>query len=73
MKKLRLNVDELCVQSFAVATGNGETGTVQAHAPSGGQNTCGHTCDNATCETLVCPCQVTQDMSDCVCPVSRHC
>ena len=62
MKKMKLNVDELCVESFAVAVGNGETGTVKAYAPT-----------QATCETLVCPCQVTQDMSNCVCPVSRPC
>ena len=63
MKKLRLKVDELCVESFAVAVGNGEAGTVKAHAPS----------EHATCQTLVCPCQVTQAVSDCVCPGSRPC
>ena len=63
MKKIRLDVDELHVESFAAATGNGETGTVKAHAPS----------EHATCETLVCPCQVSQDVSDCVCPGSRPC
>ena len=62
MRKLRLSVDELCVESFAVAVGNGEPGTVKAYAPT-----------NATCETFVCPCQVTEAMSDCVCPVSRPC
>ena len=73
MKKIRLNADDLCVESFAVPTGSGETGTVRAHAPNSQQDTCGHTCDNATCETLVCPCQVTQAVSDCVCPGTRHC
>jgi hypothetical protein len=73
MKKIRLKVDELCVESFTVATGNGETGTVKAYVPNSGQDSCGHTCDDPTCETLVCPCQVTQDMSNCVCPVSRPC
>jgi hypothetical protein len=72
MKKIRLNVDELRVESFAVAAGNGETGTVRAFAPNSQQDSC-HTCDDPTCETLVCPCQVTQDMSNCVCPVSRPC
>jgi len=62
MRKLRLSVDELCVESFAVAVGNGEPGTVKAYAPTA-----------ATCETLVCPCQVTQAVSDCVCPGTRHC
>ncbi|HEX8904298.1 MAG TPA: hypothetical protein VF771_05610 [Longimicrobiaceae bacterium] len=62
MKKIRLNVDELHVESFAAAAGNGATGTVQAHAS-----------DNPTCQTLVCPCQVTQAVSDCVCPGSRPC
>ena len=71
MRKIRLSVDELRVESFAVATGDEETGTVKGHAPNSGQDTCGHTCDDATCETLVCPCQVTQAVSDCVCPVSQ--
>jgi hypothetical protein len=62
MKKLRLNVDELCVESFAAAPEIDGTGTVRAHAPT-----------NATCETLVCPCQVTQEVSNCVCPGSRPC
>jgi hypothetical protein len=63
MKKLRLNVDELCVESFAAAPGSDGTGTVRAHAPP----------TNATCETFICPCQVTNDRSNCVCPVSQPC
>jgi hypothetical protein len=62
MKKLRLSVDELCVESFAVAVGNAETGTVKAYVPT-----------HATCETFVCPCQVTEAISDCRCPVSPPC
>lgn len=69
MRKMKLSLDELRVETFSVAAGEGERGTVRGHAPqSGGRDTCGHTCDNATCETLVCPCQVTQEVSNCVCP-----
>ena len=63
MKKIRLNVGELHVESFAAASGDGKPGTVKAHNPS----------DHATCETLVCPCQVTEAISDCRCPVSPPC
>jgi len=64
---MRLKVDELRVESFAVAEAGAEPGTVggleEQQPPSRP-----HTCDNPTCETLVCPCQVTQDISNCVCP-----
>jgi len=64
---MRLKVDELRVESFAVAEAGAESGTVggleEQQPPSRPQ-----TCDNPTCETLVCPCQVTQDISNCVCP-----
>ena len=66
MRKMKLNADDLRVESFAAAEGSAWGGTVRGHdgpPPSRPQ-----TCDNPTCETLICPCQVTQDVSNCVCP-----
>jgi hypothetical protein len=66
MKKLRLNVDALTVQSFATADQASSRGTVHGEectcptnctcpgCPSCGEtcpNTCAETCDDATCNT----------------------
>ena len=52
MRKFRLNIDELAVESFGVANEKAEPGTVKGHAAGGSQtfpaNGCGqtqfHTC-----------------------------
>ncbi len=55
MKKLRLELDNLQVESFATDRGEGDRGTVEGHISTrctGGGMTCdaGNTCgDNATC------------------------
>jgi hypothetical protein len=48
MKKLRLNVDELAVESFAVAAGDALRGTVLARAGANGEP-CPRT-DESTCD-----------------------
>ncbi|HEX6749642.1 MAG TPA: hypothetical protein VF092_20285 [Longimicrobium sp.] len=60
MKKVKLSLDTLSVESFAVVAESAEKGTVLAHRPSGMPFTC-DTC-GATC------------LTDCTCPVTgRHC
>jgi len=46
MKKIRLDVDALRVDSFATAPVDGPRGTVQAHATQGMRPTCSLTCTN---------------------------
>jgi len=55
MKKLRLEVDELAVESFATVAGMGQAGTVEAFGTQFG-NTCGavRTCGPQTCGDLIC-------------------
>lgn len=49
MRKLKLNVEALEVQTFAVASADGERGTVMAHS---GWTHCG----NLTCLLSLCDC-----------------
>jgi hypothetical protein len=53
MKKLRLNCEELRVESFPTAAATGAPGTVQAHAatPDCGATLVGNSCPRATCQT----------------------
>lgn len=55
MRKLRLEIDELAVESFATVSGLGQAGTVDAFGTQFG-NTCGavRTCGPQTCGQLVC-------------------
>ncbi|HEX6749641.1 MAG TPA: hypothetical protein VF092_20280 [Longimicrobium sp.] len=66
MKKVKLSLDALTVESFAVATEPAEKGTVDAHQPSGKPFTC-DTCQDS-CQTHgACPCLVTNGMLSCFC------
>ena len=66
MKKMKLSVDALRVESFAVASQSAEReGTVHAHARTD-RYTCPATCE-ATCQTQVCPCPFSIDVTRCVC------
>lgn len=55
MKKLRLEIDELAVESFATAAEMGQNGTVEAFGTQLG-HTCGavNTCGPQTCGQLIC-------------------
>ena len=55
MKKLKLDVDELAVESFATVAGLSQTGTVEAFHTQFG-NTCGAeaTCGPQTCGQVAC-------------------
>lgn len=55
MKKFRLNVDALQVQSFATDAAAHERGTVQAHDAASGQS-CPYECtrDEPTCNGAAC-------------------
>lgn len=82
MKKLRLELDELHVESFVTDRGEVERGTVEGHASlrcSGGGTTCngdntcvdGYTCGAAgTCYLScngTCPAPCTYELSLCYC------
>lgn len=82
MKKLRLDVDRLEVESFAVARGGEVRGTVEGHVSlrcTGGGLTCngGNTCDGgdtcgagASCYVSCngsCPAPCTYEQSYCYC------
>ncbi|HSU14152.1 hypothetical protein [Longimicrobium sp.] len=60
MKKLRLSIDELNVESFLTAGKAGDTGTVEGFdSTTGGQRLCGCTdngdpCDTDGCGTYAC-------------------
>jgi hypothetical protein len=53
MKKLRLNCEELRVESFPTAPATDEPGTVEAHAatPDCTATLVGNSCPRATCQT----------------------
>jgi hypothetical protein len=55
MKKLKLEIEELAVESFATAEGTAEPGTVRAYATEMGR-TCGfdNTCGPETCGDMHC-------------------
>jgi hypothetical protein len=65
MKKVKLNLDALAVESFALVTETEEKGTVAAHAPSGRPYSC-NTCA-ATCQTMACACPVSNGVLSCFC------
>ena len=65
MKKVKLSLDALAVESFTVAAEMAEKGTVDAHQPSGKPFTC-NTCQ-ATCQTMACPCLVSNGVVSCFC------
>jgi hypothetical protein len=66
MKKVKLSLDALAVESFAVVNEADEQGTVEAHeAPTGKPFTC-NTCA-ATCQTMACPCPVSNGLPSCFC------
>jgi hypothetical protein len=53
MKKLRLNCEELCVESFPTAPAAEEPGTVHGHAatPDCAATLVGGSCPRVTCQT----------------------
>ena len=77
MRKLKLDIDELKVESFAASAGSTETGTVHAHLPTGEDPDftvmlCG---TNDTCigPTYCCPPSWMATRCDVTCEVSMHC
>ncbi|HEX6370114.1 MAG TPA: hypothetical protein VF006_14430 [Longimicrobium sp.] len=58
MKKLKLQIEDLAIESFATAAQAGDEGTVVGHATQGNKYTCdprvgtcfGYTCIDATCD-----------------------
>lgn len=68
MAKLKLDMEDLRVESFAVAAEEGEAGTVHAHAKSAPFITCaGDTCDAPTCRITEC------DVSQCIASCPQTC
>lgn len=66
MKKIRLNMEELRVESFAISAGTVEEGTVKAHARPTLDQTCPDTC-KYTCDTHICPCRISENFTGCYC------
>ena len=67
MKKIKLNVDGLRVESFETERAAEGTGTVRAaEAASGRPWTCDPSCD-FTCDTMACPCRVSEHPTMCYC------
>lgn len=73
MKKLKLEIDSLEIESFSTAAGQEPAGTVEAHATRN-QNTCGATCDAScfgscdhTCD-YTCKCVFTEPRQTCLEP-----
>jgi hypothetical protein len=67
MKKMKLNADELRVESFSIAREAAKDGTVHGHA--GGPSTrptCADSCDH-TCQTYACACLVSIGPTYCFC------
>jgi hypothetical protein len=65
MKKMNLNADELRVESFAIAAGTAENGTVNGHGGTTRQ-TCADSCDD-TSQTYACACLVSVGPTYCFC------
>jgi hypothetical protein len=65
MKKMKLNADELRVESFAIVAESAENGTVKGHAGTT-RPSCGDTCA-ATCQTYACACLVSIGPTYCFC------
>lgn len=55
MKKLKLSIDSLCVESFVSEAPRGQEGTVQGHDQGTIVRTCDPTCE-PTCATWRCVC-----------------
>ncbi|HEX5726907.1 MAG TPA: hypothetical protein VFX98_15640 [Longimicrobiaceae bacterium] len=66
MKKMKLNVDELCVESFAIVAETAENGTVKGHERPTTRPSCDETCDH-TCQTYACACLVSIGPTYCFC------
>ena len=64
---MKLNVDELHVESFAIVAEAAENGTVKGHeAPTAPHPTCDRTCGD-TCQTYACACLVSVGPTYCFC------
>jgi hypothetical protein len=64
MRKLTLKLEELEVDSFETAAGEGEAGTVLAHATG---RACPDTVEDYTCGVWCPPSQNPQDTEPCLC------
>jgi hypothetical protein len=62
---MKLNADELRVESFAIAAETAENGTVKGYDGSN-RPSCGDTCNN-TCQTYACACLVSVGVTYCAC------
>ena len=62
----KLKLEDLRVEFFPVGGTEQRWGTVRANEGFG--PTHARSCGGPTCQTLVCACVVTEDLSDCVCP-----
>ncbi|HEX6749994.1 MAG TPA: hypothetical protein VF092_22060 [Longimicrobium sp.] len=71
MKKLKLDVGELCVESFPVHEGEALRGTVAAAATIFGTNGC-YTCDASRC-IATCPNTCDNSLDYCTCACSDDC
>lgn len=54
MRKVKLDLDELRVETFAAGVPEMDKGTVEAHATGGGQVTCWNTCPNTCSHEIAC-------------------
>ncbi|HEU0300010.1 MAG TPA: hypothetical protein VFR37_11160 [Longimicrobium sp.] len=69
MKKLKLQIDDLAVETFQTAGAQGDEGTVVGHATQGNKHTCdpqvgtcfGYTCYETCGDTCADTCQYTCD------------
>jgi hypothetical protein len=66
MKKVKLSVESLSVESFPTASEGSEFGTVNGHEIPTGKFTCNESCA-ATCRTVACPCLVSEFFTQCIC------
>jgi len=68
MAKLRLDIEAIAVESFAVVAEEADAGTVNGYAKSYPFNTCaGATCAGETCQLTQC------DMSQCIASCPETC
>lgn len=69
MRKIKLSVETLSVQSFATAAPAGRAGTVVAHDPTNGHNTqCGSAYD--ACQTGLCTYDCPDTYAPAACPTA---
>lgn len=66
MKKMKLSMDELHVESFSIEAASAEAGTVKANEYTGKVFTCDPSCD-PSCRTMACPCLVSEYFTQCIC------